>query len=367
MERYFIPALRKLPIGSWEWKKQAKILYILDSYIDFRSADNPESLEGFGYDKVFLNEAGIILNDKYLWENAIKPMLWEFAPKTVVGGTPKGMNTFYELALRGQDPNQKEYEFFHFTSFDNPFLNTDALREDMKSMPDRVVQQEIYAQFLEDSGVVFRGVRDIALARPEAPKQGHVYVMGVDLAKVQDYTVIAVYDRHNNKQVYQDRFKTIEWPFQKKKIAAASIHYNNALVIMDATGVGDPIVDDLSRAGIPVEGFKITNQSKKELIEKLSIYIEQKKINILNIPESIAEFNSFTYDVTNSGRIVYNAPSGFHDDIVIAHGLAVSSLTPLYPVEKSEPVSLVQAEYRRLSQKGNSYEFDFNEDDWEIE
>jgi len=115
------------------------------------------------------------------------------------------------------------------------------------------------------------------------------------------------------------------------------------------------------REGVPVEPYKLTNTSKKELIEKLAIYIEQRKISILNIPETIAEFNSFTYDVSNSGRIIYNAPVGFHDDIVIAHGLVVWSLNPLYPKQHHEPVSLIQAEYRRLANKGDSaYEFSFD-------
>lgn len=361
VERYFVPALSKLPKGSWNWRKQTKILEILNSYIDFRSADNPLNWEGFGYDKVFLNEAGIILRDDYLWNNAIKPMLWEFKPKTVVGGTPKGLGMFHELYLRGQDTAQTDYKSFHYSSFDNPFLDLSALKEDMKSMPERVVRQEIYAEFLEDSGVVFRGVKDVATATPQKPKSGHVYVMGVDLAKVQDWTVIAVYDRANNQQVYQDRFKTLEWPFQKKKIASVCRHYNSALIVIDATGLGDPIADDLARDGLPVEPYKLTNTSKKELIEKLVIFIEQQKIKILNIVETIAEFNSFTYDISNSGRVTYNAPVGFHDDIVIAHGLAVSSLTMLYPEIKQKPVSLIQREYQKLTNKGGSvYDFTYS-------
>lgn len=344
----------------YNWRKQAKVLEILDSYIDFRSVDRPENIEGFGYDKAFLNEAGIILRDEYLWHNAIRPMLWEFKPQTVIGGTPKGQGLFYELYLRGKDKNQPEYESFHFTSFDNPFLDTTALSEDIKSMPQNVVKQEVYAEFLEDTGVVFRGVREICVVAPQKPLKGHVYVMGVDLAKVQDFTVITVYDRRTNHQVYQARFNQLEYPFQKKKIIETSKHYNNALVVLDATGLGDPIADDLARANTPIEPFKLTNQSKKELIEKLTIYIEQGRIKMINIPETIAEFNSFTYDVSNSGRITYNAPVGFHDDIVISHGLAVWSLTPAVPIIKSAPVSLVRQEYQRQSNGGNSDVFEYN-------
>lgn len=341
VERYFIPALRLLPKTYWDWKKQAKILYIGESYIDFRSADRPENIEGFGYDKLFLNEAGIILKDEYLWHNAIRPMLWDYKAQSVIGGTPKGKGLFFELYLRGQDPSQQNYKSFHFTTFDNPYLDLSEFDEELNSMPDRVKQQEVYAEFLDDTGVVFRGVDAVATATPEEPAIGHVYVMGVDLAKVQDFTVISVYDRASNRQVYQKRLNMLDWPYQKKWISEISKHYNRALTILDATGVGDPIADDLLRAGVPVEPIKLTNESKKQIIEKLAIYIEQKKISIINIPETINELKSFTYDVSSTGKIRYNAPAGFHDDIVIANALAVWSLTPLTvkkPIEEMTPI-----------------------------
>lgn len=338
VERYFIPKLRLLPDSMWKWRQQARILHINKSYIDFRSADKPENIEGFGYDDVFINEAGIVLKDEYLWNNAIKPMLWDHNSPATIGGTPKGMGLFHELALRGQDPNQERYEFFHFTSFDNPFLDAENLKIEIADMPERVVKQEIYAEFLEDTGVVFRNVTAIATAQPAKPIIGHSYVMGVDLAKVQDFTVITVYDRKTNKQVYQDRFNKLDWGYQKMKIKEVATFYNKALAIVDATGIGDPIVDDLLRSGVAVEPVHLTNEIKKQIIEKLATWIELGKINILNVPETIIELNSFTYDISTTGKVMYNAPAGFHDDIVISHALAVWSLTPLSvyvkPIEK---------------------------------
>ncbi len=329
VERYFIPKLQLLPPSMWRWRQQARILHIKNSYIDFRSADKPENIEGFGYDDVFLNEAGIILKDEYLWNNAIRPMLWDYNSPATIGGTPKGMGLFHELAMRGQDPSQERYAYFHFTSFDNPFLDKENLRLEIADMPERVVEQEIYAKFLEDTGVVFRGVTAIATAQPMKPVPMHSYVIGIDLAKVQDFTVISVYDRKTNWQVYQDRFNQLDWPYQKLKIKEIADHYNKALCLIDATGVGDPIVDDLMRAGVAVEPIRLTNEIKKQIIEKLATWIEIGRINILNIPESIRELNSFTYDISGTGRVLYNAPAGFHDDIVISHALAVWGLTPL--------------------------------------
>ncbi len=160
-------------------------------------------------------------------------------------------------------------------------------------------------------------------------KPGHLYVMGVDLGKSQDFTVITVYDRTSNYQVYQDRFNILEWPYQKAKIASISRKYNNALVILDATGVGSPIYDDLNRAGVPISPFHFTNSTKKDIIEKLSIAIEQRYIRMLPSEETLQEFDSYEFNYTKSGLVSYNARSGMHDDIVIAHALAVSELQVL--------------------------------------
>lgn len=352
VERYFLPALTKLPENIWSWRKQQKILQIKNAYIDFRSADTPESIEGFGYDKAFLNEAGIILKNKYLWDNAIRPMLWDFKPKTVVGGTPKGKGVFEDLYLRGLDQNQPDYQSFRFSSFDNPYVQHDLIMEDIKSMPERVVKQEIYAEFLEDNGVVFRDVRLIATAIPQEPILDHLYIIGCDLAKVQDFTVLVVYDRKNNNQVCQMRFNQLEWPFQKQKIKELSNKYNHALVYIDSTGLGEPIFEDLARDGVPIEPIHFTNEIKKQMIEKLSNWIELKHIYILNLEETLNEFNSFTYDYSEkTGRVMYSAPQGFHDDIVFSHALAIWGLSPIIKSNEQTDMTVIQKDlYEKTKQ-----------------
>ncbi len=353
IERYFIPHLNKLPKTMWDWRKQAKMLIINGAYIDFRSAEHPETMEGFGYDKAFLNEAGIILKNEYLWNNAIRPMFWDYPSiKVVIGGTPKGSGgVFQKLAAHGHDPDQPNYKTFHYTSFDSPFEHIHkAIKEDIASMPERVIQQEIYAKFLEDTGVVFRNFTQIMDAEPQKPLTGHRYVIGVDLAKVEDYTVLAVYDSTNNKQVYQARFNKLDWGMQKSRIAETARHYSDgaspATVVIDATGLGDPVVDDLARMGIPVDPIKFTNDQKRQLIEKLANWIELERIHMINLPETVVELTNFTYDISETtDRVRYEAPAGFHDDIVIAHSLAVWRLVPLVREAQQAPRSLIRISY----------------------
>src|SRR3990167_3755277 len=368
IERYFLPHLNKLPKELWNWHKQQKMLVIGKSYIDFRSADRPENMEGFGYDKAFLNEAGIILKDEYLWDNAIRPMFWDYPDvRVVIGGTPKGKGKFFELFERGKDATQSSYRSMHFTSFDSPFVHIhEAIRTDIASMPERVVEQEIYAKFLEDTGVVFRNFLKIMDAEPKKPYSDHRYIMGVDLAKVEDFTVITVYDAITNRQVYQARFNKIEWCMQKGKISETARYYYHAQVFIDATGIGEPIVDDLARMGVGVDPIRFTNEQKRQLIEKLSNWIEIERIHIIRMPETITEFSNFTYDISEiNDRIRYGAPVGFHDDIVIAHALAVWRLNPIVKEAIDKPKTLIKISYeRQLRQNQEAYEGGISERDW---
>jgi hypothetical protein len=349
VERFFLPSLRKLPPNMWHWGKQQKVLTIGNFYMDFRSVDNPENIEGFGYDYMILNEAGIILKDRYLWQNAIRPMMWDSDCQVFIGGTPKGGGgEFEELYQRGMDPNQKDFAAFQLTPFDNPYVPDDVIYEDMKSMPQRVIDQEIYGKFLDDTGVVFRGVKNIAVLQPEQPKPGHLYLIGADLAKLEDFTVIVVYDRTTNHQVFQMRFNQLEWPTIRQRIKNVSKKYNNALVMLDATGVGSPTYDDLTRMGVPVEPFKFTNQSKKDIIEKLANWIELRNLKMLQLDETIQELSIFTYDFSEkTDRVYYGAPSGFHDDIVIAHALACWGLQPIIKKVAAPQLSPIQADIMR--------------------
>lgn len=323
MERYFNPVLSKLPLGYWKWRQQRKELSVFNSRCDLRSADRPELIEGFAYKLIILNEAGIILKSEYLWENTIRPMTMDFDPDLIIGGTPKGKNIFHDLKVKAQDdrdPRYKDWEFFHFTSYDNPYIPREKIQELENDMPEHVKKQEIYAEFLEDSASVFRNINNCMGSAKAGPDSAKSYYAGLDLAKHVDFTVLTILDEGGN-QVYFTRLNKLDWPYQKRLIIDVVRNYE-ALLIMDSTGVGDPIYDDLVNEGLGVEGYKFTNASKKQLIECLMISVEQEKIKLLDEPVQTNEIKIFGFELTPSGVMKYCAPEGKHDDCVIALALA---------------------------------------------
>lgn len=159
-ERYFQPDLKKIePNYDWNWNQQKKILNINGSIIDFRSAESPENIEGFGYKKIFLNEAGIILKDDSLYTMSILPMLIDFPDSQLIAaGVPKGKfkkdgnkHKFFELYENTLTGNPR-YKHYHCTGYDNDFINAIEIDEMRKDMTDAEADQEIFGQFVEFAG-----------------------------------------------------------------------------------------------------------------------------------------------------------------------------------------------------------------------
>lgn len=159
-ERYFLPTLSKLPRSMWEWNGVQKELRIGTATLDFRSADRPESLEGFSYHGAVLNEAGIILQNPYLWENAILPMLLDFSGWCIIGGTPKGKTSrrtqkehlYFTLAKRGMKDAPaifKNWKTFRIPTRANPLIDPKDIEELETSIPHAVREQEIGGFFID--------------------------------------------------------------------------------------------------------------------------------------------------------------------------------------------------------------------------
>ena len=309
----------------YQSEANAYIKLVNGSELVGKSADNPVSLLGEGLDFLIIDEAASIKST--VWEEYLRPTLADRIGWALFISTPKGKNWFFEEFTKGQDRLRNDVKSWNYLTSDNPFIPKSEIIHAKKNLPERIFLQEFQGKFIEDIGGVFRGVRDCVGGRLEDPDAAKSYVMGVDLAKYQDYTVIVVMEKVNMQVVYFDRFHKLDWNFQKNKIANVIRRYNNAQCTIDATGIGDPIFDDLNRLGLNIIPYKISGVSKKPLIENLSLNIQEGNISYPDIPELINELNIYAYTQSQTtGHTSYSAPEGYHDDIVIALALACWNL-----------------------------------------
>jgi len=185
-----------------------------------------------------------------------------------------------------------------------------------------VYLQEYEAQFLDDAGGVFRRVMEAATLQPQEPVQGRQYVIGADWGKSDDFTVFTVLDAGSGDVVYTDRFNQIDYMVQRGRLGALAERYRPTVILAESNAMGEPIIEQLQRDGLPVRGFVTSNATKAQIIEGLALAFEQSAIRIPSDPVLVAELQAYEMDRTPSGMTHYAAPEGMHDDCVMSLALA---------------------------------------------
>ncbi len=277
--------------------------------IEFYTGERLDNLRGRKFHLVIIDEAAFIPDLESGWQNSIRPTLTDYQGKAVFLSTPRGKNFFYSMFMK---QGEADWQSFKFSTYDNPYINTREIDEAKLQLPEVVFEQEYLANPSENSANPFGNAYIKNCIRPISNQQ--IIAYGIDLAKSVDFTVIIGLDNGGNV-AYFDRFQ-MDWHNTKETIRRLPA----APILADSTGVGDPILEDLKREGINIEGLKFTSQSKQQLMEGLAQAIQQGKISY---PEGVIvdELDIFEYQFTANG-VRYSAPSGFHDDCVMALALA---------------------------------------------
>jgi hypothetical protein len=346
---------RLLPPGMFlEYKADRKIILLNPdgserSQIHFKSGENPDNLRGYAVDFFVIDEAARIPYDSFV---SVMTTVTKTMGRGIVISTPKGRGWFYTVYQRGEkftrDGRQKykphtpgcgkietgsckcvdadpwlEWKAIKMPTHTNPHVPAASIEDARRNLPEDVFKQEYLAEFLDDSAGVFRGIKDCIRGTIEPPNPLLQYVIGVDLARINDFTVLTVMDRQRKHVCHIERFNQIAWEIQYIRIKELSLRYNRAVCVVDSTGIGDPICADLIAGGVPVEPYKIGgNIAKRQLIEKLRVNIEQGKISFPDIPALLRELEVYEYSITDGGVIRYQAPDGEHDDCVVSLALA---------------------------------------------
>lgn len=330
VDRYFKPELNKSEI-QYNWSAQKKLLELPEfgGYMDFRSADRPENWEGFGYDKIILNEAGIILKNDYLFTNAVLPMLMDRpGSKLFAIGTPKGKTTkaekehrYYAMYKRALDKDPA-YDLFQFSSYDNPFLNDSDIKEledEIRLMNPQMVQQEIYAEFVD--GAVGELWDEVIIERQRikvAPPLKRITVNidpAISNTSESDETGITVTgkDAIGNGYFLHDesgKYSPEQWATVANDLAKK---WNAECIVAEKNQGGDMVESVLRSIGCRVR-IKLVTATKGKFVRAEPIYsfYEQGKIFHVGIHTKIeSQMCSFDSELKNSPDRVDSLVWGF--------------------------------------------------------
>jgi hypothetical protein len=290
-------------------KSDLKLSFPNGGSVEFFTGERLDNLRGRKFHWVIIDEASFIPNLEQGWLNSIRPTLTDYKGRALFLSTPRGKNYFYSLFMKGGEDG---WESFKFTTYDNPYIDSTEIDEARTQLPSAVFEQEYMANPMENAANPFGSEHIRACIRPMSYNEPVCY--GIDLAKSYDFTVIIGLDL-NGIVCYYERFQR-DWSTTKQTI----LKLPKKPIVIDSTGVGDPIFEDLQREGLQIQGLKFTQGSKQQLMIGLQTAIHTQKIGYPD-GEIVRELEVFEYQYSATG-VKYSAPSGFHDDCVMALALA---------------------------------------------
>jgi phage terminase large subunit-like protein len=304
--------------GLFEFNKSDLRVTGFGSSIEFFSGERPDNIRGNTFDYMVIDEMAFTRPE--LWDEVLSATVMVKGKKIIFISTPKGKNHFHRLCMQ---PNYDErYRYIHYTSYDNPMIDSRELDERKRSLPEHIFRQEYLAEFLDNASGLFK---DVKLCVGTGNKTNKNYA-GLDIGRADDYTVLTILN-DQGQMIHVQRWRHDDWSRIIDKVAEVIRQYQ-AVTLVEVNNQGDVFFEMLQgKCRNLIHPFTTTSKSKPIIIEDLAMSFEQKTISIINETWLVDELESFTYIYNvNTRNVQYSAPSGMHDDGVISLALAVHCL-----------------------------------------
>ena len=365
-------------------KESYSIDTINGGLIEFRSADDPDSLVSVGLDIVWITEAARIKQFDIVIGNITDRLDSPGRGPNGTGGlllvnsSPRGRTFFNEVCRWGIEGGKKQrpnWETFYVSRWDNPYFadlrnkvyderigkwvertsdpylaNQRTYEEDlMLSRSDRQYREDILGLPSDDAGTQFPNFREQAVIdKPfvskdelrqyiqdiKTPKPYYTYSIGYDPAKSIDGACVVVYCEQTGEIVDLMQLEKIPYNVQINVYIKDLVKkWNYAIVRYGKTGLGEALEDIFKLAGIVYIAYPEQGRNKERLVENLTTLIKSDKFKIHNISDiaekAIRQFEDYGFDISDKGKtITYsNMTAGGHDDFVSASYFAVADVT----------------------------------------
>lgn len=287
-----------------------------------RSGHRPGSLRGMGADHIVADEAAYL--KRGMLGEVVFPMLATAKAGTItLISTPSGFGEFQRFFERGGLPGHwsRTAPTSENPSVAKPYL--DLMRD---TVPEATFAREYEGRFagVEGGRFAFETVR--AAIHPEPFFVGNgPFVAGLDLARTRDWTALVVIEGTDAaaRAVLVARWRGLPWERQFQKVGAALEAFPGVVVRVDATGMGDPVVEWMRRVlpNLPIRTTVFNADSKRNLIDGLAVRLERRTLALPDDRDLTDELLSFVE--RPSGRL---EGTGEHDDLVCALALAATDI-----------------------------------------
>lgn len=141
---------------DYKWNKTEKTVeFDNGTFLQFRSAEDPQSLRGAGLDILWIDEAAHITS-RAAWD-VVRPALSDKVGIVITTTTPIGKNWFYEEFFTGDALRDPHHFRVEYTSVDRPNFHKEEWVYAKRNMHPSLFKQEYMAAFDAMSGLTLDG------------------------------------------------------------------------------------------------------------------------------------------------------------------------------------------------------------------
>jgi predicted phage terminase large subunit-like protein len=270
------------------------------STVEFRSADDPQSLRGAGLDILWIDESAFIPN-RDAWD-VVYPALADREGLTITTTTPNGKNWFYESFFTA-DAVQDEHQFaVEYTSIDNPYFPRAQWAYALQWYHPVMFRQEFMAAFDAMAGVALQGdwlkfyvtgspdiqTDDIGVPKTKDGRYNLRLFIGVDPAisladDADNFAMSLIGLTYDNSQAYLLDYYVdkIQFPAQLDKIREWFLTYRPEMIGIESNAYQRALMQMTARIdGLPPVVAVISKSRKEERILGLGPLFKIGKVRI---------------------------------------------------------------------------------------
>ena len=324
------PGVKILNKGNIEFGNDSKVV---------AAATSSSSIRGLSINLLYLDEFAFV-EDAETFYTATYPVVTSGKDsKVIITSTANGVGNMFHKIYESAVHGNSEYKSFTINWYDVPGRDEEWKKQTIANTSEAQFEQEYGNSFLGTGNTLINsdtllGLRSIDPAWSkdsfnmyEKPKQDHVYICTVDVAKGRgmDYSTFTIFDVTSKpfKQVATFRDSMISpmlFPDIINKYATA---YNTALVIIENNAEGGLVASQL-HYDIEYENVFVQGQLKASDIG-ITMSKKIKRIGCSTLKEILEENRLHVQDRATITELMtfinkgmsYEADRGYHDDMVM--------------------------------------------------
>lgn len=219
------------------------------SLIAIAGWENRENFRGRKAKKTYFDELDTMRDFFLGWQEIFRPALVDYAGEAWFSGTPKKENPNLRRMEKVAEVDP-DYEAFHFTSYDNPYIPKKEIDKSREEMDFETFQQEIMADYIDNQGALFHYDALVDVFLTGVNPQGEKYLI-VDIADDgTDKTIFSYWV--GLTEIWRKDFSRMNTETIINQIREyahdLSIPYSN--IAVDAIGVGAGVASNSQLDGI---------------------------------------------------------------------------------------------------------------------